>query len=116
MVFVYTDWCGWCQRTFNTTFRDMAVLQFLGENFQAVKLNAESNLPVEFGGRELPEGLLASILGGSGFPTFVFLESDGTPVYRTSGYRPASGYLELLKFVADKAYQELTFEDYLLSM
>jgi thioredoxin-related protein len=115
MVFVYTDWCGWCQRTFGTTFRDKSVLSYLNENFQAVKLNAESNQQVNYKGRNLPEGLLAHLLGATGFPTFVFLNSEGVPVYRTSGYRAAEGYLELLKFIANRRYASQSFEEYLAS-
>ena len=38
---VYTDWCGWCKRMDNTTFKDSVMVKFLNDNFYCVKLNAE---------------------------------------------------------------------------
>ena len=41
IVDVYTDWCGWCKRMDQTTFKNPEVAQYINEKYWAVKLNAE---------------------------------------------------------------------------
>lgn len=54
MIFidVYTDWCGWCKVMDNKTFTDHSVIEYMNENFYAVKLDAEQKTPIKFNGRE----------------------------------------------------------------
>ena len=47
---VYTDWCGWCTKMDQTTFVDPMIVEYMNENFYAVKFNAEQKEPVEFMG------------------------------------------------------------------
>ena len=38
---VYTNWCGWCKRMDQTTFRDPEIVKLLTGNYYCVKVNAE---------------------------------------------------------------------------
>lgn len=95
----YTDWCGWCKRLDETTYKDKQVLSALNKNFVAVKANAED------GGAGQAA---AQKLGIAGFPSIVFMQSNGNPVYTVVGYRPANKFIKILDFVvAGKSRQEI---------
>jgi thioredoxin-related protein len=98
MVFLYADWCGVCRRTLKETFTDSEVLRFLGENFQSVKLNVDSQKPVLVVEEEVvTEQDLAAVFGANVVPTFVFLTAEGKPVSMTQGFYPPELFLEVLQ-------------------
>ena len=41
MVDLFTSWCGWCKQLDATTFQDAKVIEYVNQNFYAVKFNAE---------------------------------------------------------------------------
>jgi len=45
---MYTDWCKWCKVMDQKTFTDQAVIQYMNENFYAVKFNAEQKEAINF--------------------------------------------------------------------
>ena len=49
-VDVYTDWCGWCKRMDATTFKDPKVVEYISNNYYAVKLDAEQKDDIVFQG------------------------------------------------------------------
>jgi thioredoxin-related protein len=102
MVFIYADWCQWCQKTFRETFTDEAVLAYLGDNFQVVKLNSDGVGPaIVMGEQVISEGQLAGVLGATGLPTYVFLDSEGQPISKTMGFYDAESVMRLLRTIAE---------------
>ncbi len=41
VVDVYTDWCGWCKKMDKATFQDEEIVEYINENYYAIKFNAE---------------------------------------------------------------------------
>ena len=48
MMDVYTSWCGPCKMLDKNTFQNPDVVQYVNENYYAVKFNAEGNKAVNF--------------------------------------------------------------------
>lgn len=94
---VYTDWCGWCKKMDKTTFSDEKVVEYVNENFYAVKLKADSNDKVTFKGREFSKGELARALQVTGYPTVVFFDESFGRFQPVSGFRPAEDFLNILE-------------------
>ncbi|MEM9674531.1 MAG: thioredoxin family protein [Cyclobacteriaceae bacterium] len=94
---VYTDWCGWCKKMDKTTFADEKVVEYVNENFYAVKLKADSNDKVVFKGQEFSKGELARALRVTGYPTIVFFDESFGRFQPVSGFRPAEDFLKLLE-------------------
>ena len=94
---VYTDWCGWCKKMDKTTFADEKVVDYVNENFYAVKLKADSNDKVSFKGQEFSKGELARALRVTGYTTIVFFDESFARFQPVSGFRPAEDFLKLLE-------------------
>jgi thioredoxin-related protein len=114
-VDVYTDWCGWCKRMDQTTFKDSSVVAFMSEYFYAVKLNAEQKESIflrdmEFkwveGGRNGYNTLAAELLDRQmSYPTFVLLDSEFARIMISPGYKEPPMLLKQLMFAKEEAYR-----------
>nr|WP_294785267.1 thioredoxin fold domain-containing protein [uncultured Flavobacterium sp.] len=48
IVFIHTDWCQFCQRMKNTTFKNQEIIQNLNSDFYFVDFNAEEKRDILF--------------------------------------------------------------------
>ncbi len=102
-----TAWCGYCKKMDRETFKDTRVINFINDNFVAIKVDGDSRREFEIDGFVTSERRITKeIYGVRGFPTFWFLESDGSKIGRQPGYQPATGFLALLEYVSDRSYEE----------
>jgi thioredoxin-related protein len=89
-VDVYTDWCGWCKRMDQTTFRDPKIVNMLNKDFYAVKLDAESDKSFEVNGKSMTYRQLARSYKATGYPTTVYLNEDLSVIQAVPGYQQAN--------------------------
>ncbi len=102
-----TSWCGYCKKMDRETFKDSKVIDFINTNFIAIKIDGDSKREIEIDGFSTTEKRLTKeMYGVTGYPTFWFLESDGSKIGKQPGYQPAQGFLELLTYVTEKKYLE----------
>lgn len=50
-LFFYADWCEYCKKMEKVGFTKPDFIQAINTNFYAVKMNAESRIPISFDGR-----------------------------------------------------------------
>ena len=88
MVDFYTDWCGWCKKLDADTYTDKKVIA-LSEQIVTVKVDAEK------------EGVeQAKKYGVTGFPTILFLNTEGKLEGKIVGYQAAATFADsLTKFI-----------------
>ncbi|WP_264535583.1 thioredoxin family protein [Flavobacterium sp. N1736] len=48
VVFIHTDWCQFCQRMKNTTFKNEEIIEDLNSNFYFIDFNAEEKRNITF--------------------------------------------------------------------
>lgn len=101
LVDVYTEWCGWCRRMEKDVYSRADVRDYLQRKFVTVKLDAEASDPAQYEGKALTSRTLASRFRVTGYPTTVFLRSDGGHLANVPGYIPADRFLLLLRYVGD---------------
>lgn len=107
-----TAWCGYCKKMDRETFSDQRVIEYINENFVAIKVDGDSKREFEIDGFKTSEKRITKELYGvSGYPTFWFLESDGEKIGRQPGYQPAEQFLSLLAYVKDEKYRETKEEN-----
>lgn len=117
---VYTDWCGWCKRMDAGTFKDSLISKYIGDNYYAVKLNAETKDTIRFRDKvfvfkpEMKANELAiSLLSGKmGYPSFVLMDEKYGILQPLSGYQTTEELLPLLKFYGSNAYLTTNWEEY----
>ena len=124
-VDVYTTWCGWCRKMDQTTFTNEKVVEYINENYYAVKMNAEMNDTIVFSGytfvnqgaasgKKGTHQLAAALLQGKmSYPSYVFMNEDMRVITVAPGYREAPTFLPLLKYFGSDAYLNEKFDDFL---
>ena len=123
LIDVYTDWCGWCKRMDATTFSDPTLVEYVNANYYAVKLDAEQKEPISVGGKTyeyVPNGrrgyneIAKELLQGKmSYPTVVFLDESMNMIQPLSGYRDAKTMQPILEYLAQNAYKETPWEEWL---
>ena len=122
---VYTDWCGWCTKMDQTTFIDPSVVEYMNENYYAVKFDAEQTEPIEFmgytfvnqnpsGARKGTHQLAQALLQGKmSYPSYVFMNEKNQVLTIVPGYAQAKDFLPILKFFGSDAYMTTNWEKYI---
>jgi thioredoxin-related protein len=124
---VYTQWCGWCKRMDATTYTDKDIIQYLNDNFYAVRLDAETQDTFHFDNHKFynhtpdqrgsTNELAFSLLNGQmGYPTTVYLDEKFNRVLIAPNYYPASDLKQILTFIVQEKYKTESFDDYKKSL
>lgn len=121
---VYTDWCGWCTKMDQTTFMDPSVVEYMNNNYYAVKFDAEQSEPIEFMGHTFvnqnPNGprkgthqLAQALLQGKmSYPSYVFMNEKNQILTIVPGYAEAKDFLPILKYFGSDAFLTTSWEEY----
>jgi thioredoxin-related protein len=102
-VDVYTTWCGWCKVMDRKTFANPSVIEYVNENYYAVKMNAENQDKFEFKGEQTTNAQLARTFRISGYPTVVLINDKFTKFTPRAGFRGPEDFIELLKQHKEKS-------------
>jgi thioredoxin-related protein len=123
---VYTTWCGPCKMMDRNTFSNKEVIDYINDNYYAVKFNAEGTEEIIFEGftytnpnyQEGRKGrntthFFADALKLSGYPSLVFFGSDGKLIQAIPGYKSPSQVEIYLKMIGTDDYLKVvTGEDW----
>jgi thioredoxin-related protein len=123
-VDMYTTWCGPCKLLDKNTFSNKDVIDFINENFYAVKFNAEGTEEVTYKGfkytnpnyQEGRKGrnathLFAHALKINAYPNLVFFKENGDLIQNVPGYRTPRQIEIFLKMIANDDYLNLTTKE-----
>lgn len=101
-VFLYfgAQWCSFCRKLKQTTFKDKKILAYLKENFISIHVDTDKN----------PK--LSTEWQVKGLPTMWFLEPDGSKIDRIPGYLDAGQLLQILRYIHTKSYETMEFGEF----
>lgn len=117
---VYTKWCGPCKMMDRNTFSNKDVVNFINENYYAVKFNAEGTEEIIFDGftytnpnyKEGRKGrnathFFADALRIQGYPSIVFFKENGELIQAVTGYKSPSQLEIYLRMISNDDYLKL---------
>jgi len=113
VVDFYTDWCKWCKVMDDKTYADSSVAAALKENFVIAKINGESSEKITYLGKTMAQSEFTMNMKVSGFPSTLFMDSDGKVIGILPGYIEAPVFLKILAYVSTEAYKTKKLDDYL---
>lgn len=122
VVDVYTGWCGWCKRMDATTFVHPEIVKYVGDNFYAVKFDAETQETIKFNGKDYKYAMqgnrgynewAAEMLSGQlSYPTTVYFDEQLNEIFPVPGYQDPKTFETVLNFVASNSYKTMKWEEY----
>lgn len=100
-IHFWANWCGYCTKMANKTFKDPDVVSFLNENFIAVKINTDK------------EKDIASRYAVRGLPDNWFISEGGEQIANLPGYVPPDKMYLILKYIYTDSYKKMDFNQFL---
>ena len=123
-VDMYTTWCGPCKLLDKNTFSNKDVIDFINENFYAVKFNAEGTEEVTYKGFKYTNPnyqkgrkgrnathLFTHALKINAYPNLVFFKENGDLIQNVPGYRTPRQIEIFLRMIANDDYLSLTTKE-----
>jgi thiol-disulfide isomerase/thioredoxin len=86
MVDVLTEWCKWCIELDNKVYSKPEIGEFANAKQINYKIDAENGEGIDF----------AKKYSVSGYPTILFIDSDGNEIDRIVGYVPVNDFKEMM--------------------
>jgi thioredoxin-related protein len=111
-VDVYTNWCGWCKRMDQTTFKNSEVVDLLKDDFYSVKLNAESDESFEQDGKTMTYRQLARSYKATGYPTTVYLDENLSLIQAVPGYQKPESLTVILAYFGGDHHKTTTWPEF----
>jgi thioredoxin-related protein len=124
MMDVYTKWCGPCKMMMRNTFSNPDVIDYVNENYYAVKFDAESPDPITFKdveytnpnydpNRKGRNGVhqFTRYMRVSAYPTIVYLDENLNFLTGDKGYKTPKQIELMLKFFAEEKYKNVKTQE-----
>lgn len=123
VVDVYTDWCGWCKVMDRETFSKPVIIDYVNENYYAVRLNAEQTADIRLGkqtfkyvgtagGRGAHELAAALMKNQMSYPTTVFLDEKFNLIQPIAGYLEPRTFHQIITYFGKNYHQKEPFDQY----
>lgn len=121
LVDFQTPWCGWCRRMESGTFNDPQTADYINSHFHPVSFNAEGPDAVTFNGQKFENPqydmgngrhgthqltlAVAQVNGRLGYPTIVYIDSEGKVIAPVANYFAPKDLEPILIYIAEGAYK-----------
>jgi len=112
----YTDWCGYCKKLDRVTFGHPKIIEYINENYYAVKFDGESNKTITYKGDKYrpTKSRRAGVFNGTheftskminnrgriGYPSILFLDENNDKITFVPSYLEPTDMDVVLHFFA----------------
>ncbi|SIQ12866.1 Thioredoxin-like [Chryseobacterium sp. RU37D] len=86
---VYATWCGPCKLLKKTTFKDPELSDYFNKNFVSLEVDGEKGEGIE----------IVKKYQLKGYPSLLFIDSNGNVMNKTLGYYDGKELLEIVKSI-----------------
>jgi len=108
-----TEWCKWCKVMLAKTYTDPLVVKAIQEKFLAVPIDGESSEKINYLGKTVTQSDFTLNMKVEGFPTTIFMDSEGKVLEKRAGYIDAPTFSRMLTFISSEVYKTTKLDDYL---
>lgn len=114
LLSIYVDSDSWCEKM-QSVYSTENIKNYLNSNFIFIKLNAQGSEKFTYNGKQYTASDLVKIFGATGYPTHVFLGSDGSVLKfkyngevsgSYSGYVESAEFEKILKYFSSNQYKD----------
>ena len=122
VVDIYTEWCEWCIKMDQSTFKNRYIADFLNKHFYPVKFDAEFREDIEYQGKiyrfvkngqrgyhELAVELTRARLS---YPTVVFLDEDMQVIQALRGFQSSLRFEQIMNYFANDYHKSMPWSKY----
>lgn len=113
LIFAEAEWCTYCKQMYEEVFPEKAVQDSLEKYYYPVRVDIESQEPMNFNERELTGREFAREHQVSGTPTTFFVDQEGEILGAQPGFIPADVFQGLLAYVGNDLFGKIEFEEYM---
>ena len=107
LVYLHITGCNYCLKMQEWTFDDEMVKAAIKKDFIFVDMNVRDEGLVSFDGIKVSKIKFAKEIGYAMYPSCLFFDKNGELVYDEVGYRDEDRFLEALKVVSSKNYNDI---------
>ena len=107
LVYLHITGCNYCLHMEEFTFDDEMVIAAIKKDFIFVNMNVRDQGVVIYDNFKVSKLKFAKKIGYPMYPSCLFFDKNGELVYDEVGYRDEIKFLEILKIVSSKAYNDI---------
>lgn len=107
LVYLHIPGCNYCLNMEEFTFDDEMVTAAIKKDFIFVDMNVKDEGLVSFDDFKVSKLKFAKEIGYPMYPSCLFFDENGELVYDGVGYRDENRFLQILKFVSSRSYNDL---------
>jgi len=112
LVQFFATWCGYCRKMDHEVFTDPSVKAALAKDFVPVRVTESSEHQIKYENQTITEKQLTQMNQVTGFPTLVFMDSDGKPLGKIPGFIAAKDMKGILQFISTASYKKMNFQTF----
>jgi thioredoxin-related protein len=120
IIDVYTSWCGWCKVMDKKTYTNDSLIQFVNENYYAIKFDAEQRTPIKFMGKsweysaqnKVNDLAVQMMQGRMSYPTTIFMDEGFKDPQVVPGYQELFQMESIIKYLGGNHHKSTPFTDW----
>ena len=114
LLFFHLDGCPYCNAMLEQNFKGGENQDFIKNNFSVIAVNIKGGREITMpNGESTSEKELAQMLGIKYTPTIVFLDKQGSQIFRTNGYRNPKLFGHTVEYVASNNTKTQTLNQFI---
>lgn len=122
LIDIYTDWCGWCKKLEQTTYKNTEIIKLINTHYYAVKLDGEGTEPIVFknytfkykeqGNTKYHEFAATLMDGKLSYPTTIIMDNKETVLDKIPGYLDPKLMEKVLHFFSSEKFKTTNWNDF----
>ena len=113
MVYFHQNGCPYCAKLVSDNFTNKEIVDYMGKHIQAIDMNMWGDKEVTaLDGKAYSEKDWAAKNKVWFTPSILFFDEKGKVALRINGYYPPEKFMHVLRYVAEKKENTISFSDY----